>query len=347
MVAPVRYAKSGTLNLAYQVVGQGPIDLVFVPGFVSHLDAGWEDPRLARFLRRLASFSRLILFDKRGIGMSDGGPELPSAQDRVDDLLAVLDAADCKRATLFGASEGGAACLCFAAAHPRMVRSLATFGAFAKGIRSDDYPWGWSRDEYERTVAEVQSTWLDGAEMRNPSLRGDDVYRRWFTRYLRLTASPGKVRQMMQLNAGVDIRPLLSGLRLPVLILHRKADPWVNVDHSRYLASQIPGAQLVELEGGDHWPWIGDADSLLDEVERFVTGRVPVPGRRFAGAVEALTPRELDVVRLSAEGYTAPQIGKLLFIGERTVETHVARAYAKLGVESKVDLVRRARYLGV
>ena len=347
MVAPIRYAKSGTLNLAYQVVGEGPVDLVFVPGFVSHLDAAWEDPRLSRFLFRLASFSRLILFDKRGIGMSDSGPGLPSVQDRVDDLLAVLDAAASNQATLFGASEGGAACLSLAAAHPQRVRSVATFGAFAKVIRSDDYPWGWSRDEFERTLADVQSTWLEGAELRNPSLRGDEVYRRWFTRYLRLSASPGRVREMMEVNANVDIRPLLGGLRLPVLILHRKLDPWVSVDHSRYLASQIPGAELVELEGVDHWPWIGDADSLLDEVERFVTGRVPVAGHRVAGAVETLTPRELDVVRLSAEGYTAPQIGKLLFIGERTVETHIARAYAKLGVESKLDLVRRARYLGV
>jgi pimeloyl-ACP methyl ester carboxylesterase/DNA-binding CsgD family transcriptional regulator len=346
MVAPIRYAKSGTVNLAYQVVGSGPVDLVFVPGFVSHLDAAWEDPRLARFLRRLASFSRLILFDKRGIGMSDGGPRRPSARDRVDDLLAVLDAAASNQATLFGSSEGGAACLSFAAAHPQRVRSLATFGAFAKVIRSDDYPWGWSRDEYERTVAEVQSTWLDGAEMRNPTLSGDDVYRRWFTRYLRLSASPGRVREMMQLNADVDIRPLLGGLRLPVLILHRKQDPWVSVDHSRYLASHIPGAELVELEGVDHWPWIGDADSLLDEVERFVTGRVPNRKRRLAGEVGPLTSRELDVVRLSAEGYTAPQIGTMLSIGERTVETHLARAYAKLGVKSKLDLVRRARYLG-
>jgi DNA-binding CsgD family transcriptional regulator len=133
---------------------------------------------------------------------------------------------------------------------------------------------------------------------------------------------------------------------LPVLILHRKQDPWVSVDHSRYLASHIPGAELVELEGVDHWPWIGDADSLLDEVERFVTGRVPNRKRRLAGEVGPLTSRELDVVRLSAEGYTAPLIGTMLSIGERTVETHLARAYAKLGVKSKLDLVRRARYLG-
>jgi len=265
MIAAIRYAKSGTLNLAYQVVGDGPIDLVFLPGFVSHLDAAWEDPRLARFLRRLASFSRLILFDKRGIGMSDDGPGPPSVQNQVDDLLAVLGAAACNQATLFGSSEGGAACISFAAAHPERVRALAMFGAFAKGTRSDDYPWGWSRDELERTVAEVQSTWLEGAELRNPSLRGDEVYRRWFTRYLRLSASPGKVREMIQMNAGLDIRRLLGGLRLPVLILHRKHDPWVDVDHARYLASQIPGGELVELEGVDHWPWIGDADSLLDE----------------------------------------------------------------------------------
>ncbi|HET8627902.1 MAG TPA: LuxR C-terminal-related transcriptional regulator [Thermomicrobiales bacterium] len=188
---------------------------------------------------------------------------------------------------------------------------------------------------------------MDSAELRNPSLRGDDTFRRWFIRFLRLAASPGVLADLLRMNAGLDIRPVLPRIRQPALILHRVGDPWVAVEHARYLAAHIPGARLVELAGIDHWPWIGDADALLDEVERFLTGAPPRAGRRPSLGPEALTRRERDVVRLAAEGHTAPQIGHLLGIGERTVETHLASAYAKLGVASKLELVRRAADLDV
>ncbi len=313
-----------------------------MPGFVSHVEAAWEEPRLARFLRRLASFSRLIVFDKRGTGMSDPVAGLPTQQERLDDVRAVTDAAGSERAAIFAVSEGGPICALFAATYPDRVSKLVMFGAFAKVLRSSDFPWGWSEEFFEKFVAGLEASWADGAELRNPSLRGDERYRRWFAHYLRLSASPGMVRDRMQMNAKIDIRPVLASLATPVLLLHRTSEPWVNVGQSRYMAAHIPGAKLIELDGVDHWPWIGDSERLLDEVEEFLTGTRPKPSTRATRAGGALTSREKDVVRLAIEGYSAPQIGRKLFISERTVETHLANAYAKLGVESRFELIRRA-----
>ncbi|HET8625988.1 MAG TPA: alpha/beta fold hydrolase [Thermomicrobiales bacterium] len=342
----VRYARNGRVNLAYQVVGDGPIDLVLVLGFVSHLDASWEEPRLAGFLRHLASFSRLILFDKRGCGMSDVVSQPPTIDERLGDLAAVMDAAGSRRAALFGTSEGGGVALRFAAAHPERVRAVVTFGAFARALRGAGYPWGWSDEEFRALLAELETIWLEGAELRNPTLRHDARYRRWFVRYLRLAASPGMLRDLMTANAGGDLRPLLPRLRQPALILHRVGDPWVGVDHARYLAAHIPAARLVELGGVDHWPWIGDAEEVLGQVESFLLGTKP-EARRPRFGPEALTKREREVVRLTAQGYTAPEIARLLVVSERTVETHLAHAYAKLGVASRLALLREAERLGL
>ena len=220
-----------------------------------------------------------------------------------------------------------------------------TFGAFAKILNAPDYPIGWTDEAFQRFLAEMETRWADGAEIRNPTIRGDDPYRRWFTHYLRLSASPGMVRALMEMNAKLDIRGVLPSLRLPVLILHRIGDAWVSVEQARYLAARIPAARLIELEGVDHWPWIGISDRILDEVDEFLTGAPAKVSERWVRGPESLTSREREVARLAAQGYSAPHIGRLLFISERTVETHLANAYAKLGLESKLELVRRASEL--
>lgn len=343
----VRFAKNGGVSLAYQVVGDGEFDLVFVPGFVSHALAGWEEPRHARLLRRLASFSRLITFDKRGTGMSDPMLRLPSRRDQVDDVRAVMDAAGSRQAALFGYSDGGSLGIMFAATYPQRVSALVTFDATVKCMSSSDFPWGWSQERFERSLAEVEASWADVAELRNPSLLGDQHYRRWAMRYLRLSASPGMARLLLQMNAGLDLRPILPRLRLPTLIMHRREDPIVDVGQARYMASHIPNATLIELDGSDHWPWIGDSIAPLDHVERFLTGGLGKHARRSQIGTDALTDRERAVVRLAVFGHSAAEIGRQLYISERTVETHLAHAYAKLGISSKVELARQAAQLEI
>jgi pimeloyl-ACP methyl ester carboxylesterase/DNA-binding CsgD family transcriptional regulator len=341
----IKYATSGDVNLAYQVVGEGDLDLIFVPGFFSHVLVGWEEPRLARFLRRLASFSRLVIFDKRGTGMSDPIAKMPTQRDRVDDIRAVMDATGVERGALFGVSEGGTLCTAFAATYPHRAAALVTFGASAKVMRSPDWPWGWPEARYAEMLARVEANWANSAVVRNPTLEGDERYHQWFVRFLQVAASPGMARTLMQLNATVDIRPVLPRLKVPALILHRVDDPIIAVEQSRYLAAHIPGARLLELEGVDHWPWIGESDQLLDEVEVFLTGQVRKVGRRPVLGPEALSHREKQIIRLALEGYSAAEIGKELFISKRTVESHLANTYVKLGVESKVQLARKAAEL--
>lgn len=343
----VRFAKNGDVSLAYQVVGEGEIDLVFVPGFISHALAGWEEPRNARFLRRLASFSRLITFDKRGTGMSDPMLRLPSQREQVDDVRAVMEAAGSRRAALLGYSAGGSLAVMFAATYPQRVSALVTFNAPVKYLSSPDFPWGWTQDRFERTLAEVEGSWADIAGIRNPSLLGDQQYRKWAMRYLRLSASPGMARLLMQMSAALDLRPVLPRLKLPVLIMHRREDPIIDVAQARYMASHIPSATLIELDGADHWPWIGDSRAPVDHIERFLTGGIGKRPRRSVIGTDALTDRERAVVRLAVRGHSAADIGRQLFISERTVETHLSNAYAKLGISSKVELAHRAAELEI
>ncbi|HEX6348799.1 MAG TPA: alpha/beta fold hydrolase [Candidatus Dormibacteraeota bacterium] len=345
MEGQVRYAKSGDVSIAYQEVGDGDLSLVFVPGFFSHLLMGWEEPRLARFLHRLASFSRLVMFDKRGTGMSDPITAMPTQRQRVDDIKAVLDAAGVQRAALFGVSEGGALCTIFAATYPQRVSALVSFGAAIKMMNAPDWPWGWSAERYEQAVANAEANLVDGAVVRNPSLEADERYRRWFVRFLQTAASPGMARTLLQLNATNDVRPILPHLRLPTLVMHRVDDTVVHVEQSRFMADQIPGARMVEFEGVDHWPWIGDSARILDETELFLTGRLGSAGRHPVFGAEALSRREKQILRLAIEGYSASAIGKELSISKRTVESHLANAYIKLGVESKMQLARRAAEL--
>ena len=269
---PTHYAQSGDVNIAYQVIGDGPIDLVFVMGWVSHLDYFWAEPSFARFLRRLASFSRLILFDKRGTGLSDRVGELPTLEQRMDDVRAVLDAVGSRQAALLGVSEGGPLCALYATTYPQRTRALVMVGTYAKRRWAPDYPWAPTEAQGERFLDEIQRTWGGpvGLEARAPSVAHDPAFRDWWSTYLRMGASPGAALALTRMNAAIDVREVLPAIRVPTLIVHRTEDRLLTIDEGRYVASRIPGATLVELPGEDHLPFVGDQDAMLDAIERFL-----------------------------------------------------------------------------
>ncbi len=278
-----RYARSGDVNIAYQVVGRGPLDLVFVMGWVSHLDYFWQEPRFARFLRRLASFSRLILFDKRGTGLSDRSVGLPTLEQRMDDVRAVMDAVGSERAALLGVSEGGAMCTLFAATYPSRTLSLALLGCFPRRIRSSDYPWAASNEEREQRARDMEQDWASigwarrDLQRRAPGVADDDQFARWWATYLRMSASPGAAVTAMRMNNQLDVRPVLPAIHVPTLVVHRTDDRVAHVEGARYIAAQVPGARYLELPGEDHLPFVGDQDAVLDAVQEFLTGVLPAP----------------------------------------------------------------------
>ncbi|HYO63699.1 MAG TPA: alpha/beta fold hydrolase [Pyrinomonadaceae bacterium] len=282
------YARNGDVNIAYQIVGDGPLDLVFVMGWVSHLEYFWREESFARFLRRLASFSRLLLFDKRGTGLSDRVPlsELPTLEQRMDDVRCVMEAAGSQRAALVGVSEGGPMSALFAATYPERTAALVMIGTYAKRIRGDDYPWAPTADEREHFFEEMREHWGGpvGLEERAPSRAHDAQFREWWAEYLRMGASPGAAVALTKMNAEVDVRGVLPTVRVPTLVLHRTGDRCLKVEEGRYVASLIPGAKYVELPGDDHLPFVGDHQAVLDEVEEFLTGvrHAPEPERVLA-----------------------------------------------------------------
>jgi class 3 adenylate cyclase len=282
------YAKAGELNIAYQVVGDGPFDLLWIPGWVSNVELAWEEPTLAHFLNRLARFSRLILFDKRGTGLSDRVPsdELPSLDERLDDVVAVLDAAGSRRAALFSHSEGGSLAVLFAATFPERTIALVTAGIYAKRVWSEDYPWAPTTSERERDIARVEQEWGGAVDVAHyaPSAAGDEAFARRLATYFRRSASPGAAAALLRMNTQIDIRAVLPSVRVPTLVIHRTGDRDVDIEEGRWIGGRIPGARFLELPGDDHLPWVGDADGLLDDVEEFLTGvrRGPEPDRVLA-----------------------------------------------------------------
>ncbi|HKF15203.1 MAG TPA: adenylate/guanylate cyclase domain-containing protein [Gaiellaceae bacterium] len=271
-VPETRYAKSGDVNIAYQVVGEGPIDLVLVHGFVSHLELDWQERRMAYFLDRLASFSRLILFDKRGTGLSDRPGDLPDLETRMDDVRAVMDAVGSQQAALFGYSEGGPMCCLFAATHPDRTSALALYGTYAKRRNpDDDYPWCVSWAERQAYAVEIERSWGADSDIDKMIPNADPALRRWWRMRTRASASPGAARDLILMNSQIDIRHVLSSISVPTLVLHREGDLDSRPEEGRYIAEHIPGARFVELEGDVHVPLV-DADQILDEVEEFLTG---------------------------------------------------------------------------
>jgi class 3 adenylate cyclase len=272
MQPETRYAKSDDVNIAYQVVGDGPRDLVLVPGWVSHLDLDWEEPRYAHFLRRLASFSRLIMFDKRGTGLSDRPGGLPDLETRMDDVRAVMDTVGSERAALFGYSEGGPMCILFAATYPERTSALVVYGSYAKRRDPDaDYPWAASWKERQAYADQVERDWGEEADLGTMAPNADDAMVRWWHARARASASPGAAKALVLMNSQIDVRSALSSIAVPTLVLHRTGDRDSRCDEGRYIAERISGARFVELEGDDHAPFV-DPDQIVDEVEQFLTG---------------------------------------------------------------------------
>jgi len=276
MQPETRYATSDGLSVAYKVVGTGPRDLVLMSPFWGQIEHLWELPSCERFLRRLASFSRLIMFDKRGSGLSDRVSGTPSAEDRMDDIRAVMEAVGSSRATLFGMSEGGTLCALFAATYPERIDSLVIYAGAARFTPAADYPWGLTKatiaalDEYSRT------RWGSGGMLGTiaPAVAADEGLRRWFGQLERLTGPPSAVRDLLRWNMEIDVRDVLSTIRAPTLVIHRTGDPTLEIGHGRYLAEHIPGARLLELPGDEHYPYIRDTEPVISAVEEFVTGEL-------------------------------------------------------------------------
>jgi DNA-binding winged helix-turn-helix (wHTH) protein/pimeloyl-ACP methyl ester carboxylesterase len=270
------YVLSGDANIAYQVVGSGDIDLVFVMGWVSHLEYFWEEPHFASFLNRLASFSRLILFDKRGTGLSDRVPlnQLPTLEQRMEDVHSVMDAVNSERAVLMGVSEGGPMCSLFAATYPERTSALIMIGTYAKRIWAKDYPWAPTTEQREKFFEYMQREWGGpvGIAERAPSMADDPDFRKWWATYLRMGASPGAAVALTKMNAEIDVRNVLPSVRVPSLVIHRTGDMCLKVEEGRYVASLISGCKYVELPGIDHLPFVGNQGAILDEIESFLTG---------------------------------------------------------------------------
>jgi pimeloyl-ACP methyl ester carboxylesterase len=286
MTPETRYARSGDVNIAYQVVGDAPRDLVLVPGWVTNIEVFWEGPACARFLERLASFTRLILFDKRGTGLSDRVTDLPNLETRMDDVRAVMDTVGSERAALLGYSEGGPMCALFAATYPLRTTALIMQGTYARRTEAPEYPWGPTREALEAWMADCYRDWGGpvGFDQRWPSAAHDERARQWWARLLRMGASPGANRALQQMNAEMDVRHVLPAVRVPTLVLHSAGDRVFPAAASRFSAQQIPGSKFVELPGRDHLAWGEDADAIVDEIEEFLTGvrHGPEPDRVLA-----------------------------------------------------------------
>ena len=282
-VPMIRYVRNGDVALAYQVLGDGPIDLVFLPSFLSNLEIAWESPLYARFLRRLASFSRLILMDRRGTGLSDRmSPEdLPPLEVMMDDLVVVLDAVGSRRTAVFGASDSGCVCALFAATYPERVAALVLHAVAAVGTATDDFPWQWTETQWEEDHRLFAQEWGTQAlaeqklEKFTPSLDGDVRHRDWYARLMRQSASPNAVGVIHRLWSRIDIRPILPSIAAPTLVMHRTNDANEDIRAGRDFADRIPGARFLELPGVDNWVWSEDQETVLVEIEQFVTGRRP------------------------------------------------------------------------
>ena len=276
-----RYARSGDVNIAYQVAGEGPFDLVYVPGWISNIELMWEEPAHARLLRRLASFSRLILFDKPGTGMSDPVPldRLPTLEQRMDAVRAVMDAAGSERAALFGSSEGGLMSVLFAATYPERTSALVTLAIYAKRLWSADYPWAPTPEARAAEIEEIEAAW--GGEMDISSLApsADEAFKRRAVAYLRRSASPGAAVALMRMNSQIDVRAVLPTIRVPTLVLQRVDDRDVDVEGGTLDRAADPGREVRGASRRRALIWAGDVDAVVDEVEEFLTGRGPCTTR--------------------------------------------------------------------
>jgi len=303
MAVETRYARSGDVSIAYQTIGEGETDIVVAFQFVSHLDLLWENAAEAEFMRRLGSFARVILFDRRGVGLSDPAGGAPTLEERMDDLRAVMDAAGSERAALIGMSEGATMSMLFAATYPERVSALVLWGAMARSTAAPDYPWAPEREAVEEAQEElVGPMWGQGAtlDIFAPSMAGNPQAREFQARFERQAASPLRVQQLFEMFLDTDVRGALPLIQAPTLVLHRRGDRAVNYRAARWLAEQIEASRYVEFEGEDHFPWVGDAEAPLAAIEEFLTGVRPAPVIRRALATVLFTDI-VDSTRLATE----------------------------------------------
>jgi pimeloyl-ACP methyl ester carboxylesterase len=275
-----RYARSGDDHIAYQTIGEGPRDIVFMSAWFSHVDGRWEEPRFAAMLRRLATMGRLIVFDKRGSGASDPlNASEPTWEDWADDIRAVMDAAGSQRAAIVGVGDSGPLAMLFAATQPDRVTSLVLVNTGARLVRDPDYPWGLSREEVDTFLSRTRETWGTGgiADVFSPSAASDERYRQWWARYQRMGASPGRSTAMARLVFDVDVRKVLSTIHVPTLVIHRKDFRFFPAELGRYLAEHIADAKFVEVPGADGFVYLGDTEAILSEIEEFITGTRRLP----------------------------------------------------------------------
>ena len=286
-MSDIRFAPSGDVSVAYDVIGAGPIDIVYIQGAETHLDVNWELPAFRDFCERLAEFSRLIRFDKRGMGMSDRVPGTTTLETRMDDITAVMDAADSEQAVLLGESEGGPLSMLFAAAHPERTRALVLQGAEVRERKDVDWPWGEETDEaFETRIAELPATWGTGVrfDRRIPSV-GDAVWaREWAGRLQRNAGTPGSMEAFIRMAFDIDVRDIAPAINVPTLVIHADDDVIVHVENGRFLAHTIPGARYLELQSRDHLPWFETVDEVVGAIREFLTGErtAPEPERSLA-----------------------------------------------------------------
>jgi pimeloyl-ACP methyl ester carboxylesterase len=333
--APTRYADSNGVNIAYQVHGEGELDVVFVPGFVSHVELLWDSPMVTRFLGRLASFARLVVFDKRGQGLSDRPGDPPTLEESMDDLRAVLEAAGCEQAAVFGISEGGPMSMLFAASYPERVSSLVLYGTYARLVTSADFPLGMPSEALDRWGEVIREEWGGPVGLRfwAPSAVGNTEFERWWARLLRQGTSPAGAIALMDLYREIDVRGILASIDVPALVVHRAEDRVIQIDQGRFLAERIPGARLVELPGGDHLAWTEDQDALLDEVEEFLTGsrRAHEPERALATVLFTDIVASTEIAARLGDRHWRDLLGRHDAIVRRQLGIHRGREVKTLG----------------
>ena len=324
----VKYAKSGSINIAYQVFGSGPVDLVYIPGWVSNIDWMWACPELVGFFQELGKIARVILFDKRGTGLSDRVVEFSTLEERMDDIKAVMDTVGSEKAILFGHSEGGSVSALFSATYPNRAISLITFGIFAKRRHSKNYPWAPTDEERQKVYDMIENSW-GGGEMRletlAPSKADDDRFMNWLANYFRSGASPGAAMALTKMNTEVDIIDILGHIKVPSLIIQRKDDIDVKIDEGRFIAKRIKHSKFVELDGEDHLFWVGNTKEILDEIKAFIketprntkydeelytvlSGKVMTsenPGKHFDLIAQYIIQYGGEIIRNESKGFTA------------------------------------------
>ena len=305
MAPRTHYARARDgVSIAYQVIGDGERDIVFVPQTFSTIGALWEHPTAARFFERLGGLGRVVLFDRRGTGMSDRTGGIAALEEQVDDVHAVMDAAGVETADLMAIMEGGPMAMLFSASAPERVRSLVLFAAFARSTRADEYPAAWTAEERRESMEQMIEQWGDGsiAARLAPSHAGDATLREWIGRLQRMALGPGEAAAAAEINGRLDVRHVLASIRVPTLLLHRKGDRGIDPGHSRFLAEHIPGARLVELDGEDTLPFLGDSASVIGEVDEFLTGDRRPPERDRVLATVLFTDIVGSTVRAAAMG---------------------------------------------